>query len=62
MKKIVLLCLILSSAYTAFSQQTKLSSGIHKQVVETEKIPSGLYLIRLQAGGKQSISRISIQH
>ncbi len=45
-----------------FSQQTKLSSGIHKQVVETEKIPSGLYLIRLQAGGKQSISRVSIQH
>jgi len=45
-----------------YGEQVRLSSGVHKQVIETENIQAGLYLIRLQAGDKQSISRIIIQH
>ena len=44
------------------SQQEKLNSGVHHQIISTENIAAGLYLIRLQAGGKQSISRIAVQH
>ncbi len=45
-----------------FAQQEKITSGVHHQIISTENIATGLYLIRLQAGGKQSISRIAVQH